>query len=220
MDRFDSHARTVGPAAALALALAGAFIVVAVAEDMPYAQPDEAWVSINGKVEAVTPDSFTLDYGGGLIVVEMDDGDRDADAYKLMEGDQVNVIGKIDDDLFETTTIEASTVYVEKLGTTFFASAVDEEDVVLSAEVPLDLTVTTVRGTVESLGDEQFTLDTGPTDLTVVTGGLGYDPLDDTGYQQVDIGDRVSVSGDIDEQFFGGPKILADSLIVLQEARP
>lgn len=91
---------------------------------------------------------------------------------------------------------------------------------VLSAEVPLDLTVTTVRGTVESLGDAQFTLDTGPTDLTVVTGGLGYDPLDDTGYQQVDVGDRVSVSGDIDEQFFGGPKILADSLIVLQEARP
>jgi hypothetical protein len=75
---------------------------------------------------------------------------------------------------------------------------VDEEDVVLLAEVPLDLTVTTVRGTVESVGDAQFTLDAGPTDLTVVTDGLGYDPLDDTGYQHVDVGDRVSVSGDID----------------------
>lgn len=121
-------------------ALAEAFVVVAVAEDMSYAQPNEAWVSINGTVEAVTPDSFTLDYGGGLIVVDMNDGDRDADAYKLMEGDQGNFIGKIDDDLFETSIIEARTVYVEKLGTTSFASAVDEEDVVLSAEVPLDLT--------------------------------------------------------------------------------
>ena len=38
----------------------------------------------------------------------MDDGDRDADAYKLLPGDEVNVIGKVDDDLFQTTTIDAS----------------------------------------------------------------------------------------------------------------
>lgn len=46
-------------------------------------------------------------YGNGSITVEMDDGDRDADAYSLDEGDNVTVYGMIDDDLFESATIEA-----------------------------------------------------------------------------------------------------------------
>jgi hypothetical protein len=36
-------------------------------------------------------DTFVLDYGDGRITVEMDDGDRDADAYKLISGDRVTV---------------------------------------------------------------------------------------------------------------------------------
>lgn len=191
---------------------------VAAAED-PYAQPDDSWISISGKVETVSPDSFTLDYGNGMIVtVEMDDGDRDADAYKLLSGDEVNVVGKIDDDMFETTTIEASSVYVDKLNTTFYASAADEEDVIVSVSVPIDLSQTLVRGTVESVGEDQFTVDTGTRKLTVKTDGLGYDPLDDEGYVKVRKGDRVSVSGDIDDAFFGGPELNADSVIVLKHA--
>ena len=69
----------------------------------PYTQPDDSWISLS-------------------VTVEMDDGDRDADAYKLLPGDKVNVVGKIDDNLFELISIEASSVYVEKLGTTFYAS--------------------------------------------------------------------------------------------------
>jgi hypothetical protein len=46
----------------------------------PYEQPDNAWLSIRGRVETVTADSFTLDYGDGIVTVEMEDGDRDADA--------------------------------------------------------------------------------------------------------------------------------------------
>lgn len=81
----------------------------AMAED-PYAQPDDTWISISGSVEAVSADAFTLNYGEGVITVEMDDGDRDADAYKLIPGDKVTVSGMIDDDFYETTTIEASSV--------------------------------------------------------------------------------------------------------------
>ncbi|MCF7982987.1 MAG: DUF5666 domain-containing protein [Thiohalocapsa sp.] len=192
----------------------------ALAAEDPYSQPDESWISISGTVEAVAPNSFTLDYGNGMVVtVEMDDGDRDADAYKLLSGDQVNVVGKIDDDMFETTTIEASSVYVDKLGTTFYASAADEEDVVITVRTPLDLSETLVRGTVESVGDGQFTVDTGTRKLTVTTEGLVYDPLDDEGYLKVEEGDRVSVAGDIDENFFGGPELEADSVIVLEPAR-
>ncbi|HSO22154.1 MAG TPA: hypothetical protein VLT81_04555, partial [Chondromyces sp.] len=94
--------------------------VPAMAED-PYVEPDDSWISLSGTVKAVTADAFTLDYGKGMITVEMDDGDRDADGYKLIEGDKVTVNGVIDDGLFETRTIEASSVYVEKLDTYFYA---------------------------------------------------------------------------------------------------
>jgi hypothetical protein len=204
-----------------ALALAAALPTAAAAADaMPYAMPDDSWISIDGTIELVQPDSFTLDYGDGNIIVEMDDGDRDADAYKLIEGDKVNVIGKVDDDFFEATTIEAMSVYVQKLGTTFYASAVDEEDVVMTVTVPVDVSDTVVRGNVSSVGDDQFTVDMEGTELTVSTDDLGYDPLDEIGYQRIEKGDRVSVSGDMEDQFFGGTRLEANAIVELSDAQP
>ena len=55
----------------------------------------------------VEDDQFTLDYGNDSIVVEMDDGDEDADASHLIVGDEVSVSGVVDDDFFEQATIEA-----------------------------------------------------------------------------------------------------------------
>jgi hypothetical protein len=44
--------------------------------------------------------------------VESDDGDRDADAYKLIEGDKVTVNGVIDDDLFEGRELVADSLVI------------------------------------------------------------------------------------------------------------
>lgn len=93
----------------------------------PYAKPDDTWIHISGKVESVRANALTLDYGDGTITVEMDDGDRDADGYKLTKGDKVTVTDRIEDDSFETTKIKADSVYVESLATYFHASAVDED---------------------------------------------------------------------------------------------
>ena len=49
----------------------------------PYAEPDSTWLSLSGTVESVDRDRFLLDYGSGHIIVEMDDGDRDADIGKV-----------------------------------------------------------------------------------------------------------------------------------------
>ena len=106
----------------VALAIAALLMLmpsISPAKTNPYMQPDDTWLSINGKVKSVSADSFMLDYGKGLITVEMDDGDRDADAYKLVEGDEVTVYGMTDDDLYQTTKIEASSVYVKNLETYF-----------------------------------------------------------------------------------------------------
>lgn len=184
----------------------------------PYMKENDTWISINGEVSSVSPDTFELNYGDGLVTVEMDDWDADADAYKLLRGDKVTVNGKIDDDFFESTTIEASSVYVEGLNTYFYASPEDEDDRSVSITAPLILSTTTVQGEVEAIDDRNFILDSGLRSLTVDTTGLEYNPLDEKGYQQIDEGDIVSVTGLMDTEFFGERELDADTVITLMDS--
>lgn len=182
----------------------------------PYLRADGTWISISGQVKNVSADTFELDYGDGLVTVEMDDGDRDADAYKLIEGDKVTVNGRIDDDLYEMTKIEASSVYVEKLGTYFYASAADEEDVFFyTVTTPIVVGDLVVRGTVTDVNDHEFTVDTGLRKLRVEVGGMPYNPLDEEGYQKIEAGDLVKVDGTVETDFFEGHEFRADSVVKL-----
>lgn len=195
-----------------ALALMGLAASPATAQG-PYAAADGSWISIEGTIAEVRPDEFTLDYGDGFVLVEMDDGDRDADAYALLEGDSVAVSGRIDDEFFETTVIEASSVYVHNIGTTFRASAIDEEDPLMTMLPRLDVPRSVLEGTVSQVRDGEFVLDTGLRAVTVDVGRLANDPLDDEGYQKIEVGDRVRVNGRIDFSFFESNTMLADGLI-------
>ena len=87
----------------------------------PRVLPNNTWIHISGVVQSVTADTSLLNYGDGSITVEMDDQDRDAKAYQLDSSDNVVVTGMSDDGFFQMTTFEASSVYVEKLGTYFLA---------------------------------------------------------------------------------------------------
>lgn len=185
----------------------------------PYAMPDNSYIAISGTVGSVMRDRFVLDYGQGQVTVEMDDGDRDADGYKLVQGDKVRVSGLVDDDLFEATSIEASTVFVEKLGTTFFASAVDEEDTALLVTTPVVVSEAVVRGLVSEVNDDGFIIDTGPNQISVDVGSMPYNPLDDEGYQQIEKGDFVSVTGDVETRFFGDRSLEAKSVVTLGEKK-
>ena len=196
----------------------------------PYAQPDDSWITIDGTVQSVTRDAFVLGYGDGEIVVEMDDADRDADAYLFQAGDKVTVTGRIDDDVFETTSIEASSVYVQSLGTYFYASSMDEEDAYaddgewwdphhgVAVLEPIGEPRTIIRGTVSSVGDDEFTIDRGTRQVTVDVGDLADNPLDDEGYQRVEIGDYVSVRGEVDYDLFEGSELEATSVVTLWDA--
>ena len=131
----------------------------------PYLKGDDSWITVSGTVETVSPDRFILNYGEGLITVEMDDGDRDADAYKLISGDEVTVSGRIDDDFFERRSIEASSVYVEDIGTTFFASSLDEEDwgtAVVQVTYPVDVYGASVVGEEDAFLDQPLPEDAWP----------------------------------------------------------
>lgn len=224
MQRRPIHSKRIlcASIAAASLALsAGAHAAEASDSPDPYMKPDDSYISIGGTVESVARDSFVLDYGGGVVRVEMDDHDRDADAYKLLEGDKVTVSGRIDDDFFESTKIEASTVYVENLGTTFFASWLDEESgatIDLGAIPPVLVSQAIVRGTVTEVNDEEFLIDTGTRMLRVDTERLEYDPLDEEGYLQIEQGDRVKVIGQMDLNMFTGHELVADSVVKLYQS--
>lgn len=200
-----------------AWALATLLVLPVSAQD-PYAQPHDSWISLTGTVESVMADQFRLNYhenGEGWITVEMDDGDRDADAYKLMPGDSVTVYGLIDDDLFERRTIEASSVYVKNLDTYFYASAADEEDTFVTHPTLLDVNDIVVQGRVTEVSDDEFKLETGLRQITVETEDMAYDPLDDEGYQKIEVGDHVSVVGEVDYDFLEGREVVATSIVTL-----
>ena len=217
----NTMAQNVILATGLGLIMSAAPALAQAADDStgPYLKPDGSSISISGTaVNTVLWQAFTLDYGEGTILVEMDDWDTDDDSMGIPEGSKVTVYGKIDDSLYETTTIEASSVYVENLGTYFYASSADDEGDVSeywATPAPIIVGQTVVRGTVTDVNDREFTIDTGTRALTVDTGTMPYNPLDDVGYQKIEEGDYVSVSGNMDYSFWEGRELLADSVVTL-----
>lgn len=207
-----------------AIALAGSAFLASPAfaqNPNPYHEPNGTWLSLEGTVTAVGEDTFTMDYGPAKVAVEMDDSVFDSQAYKLDGGDRVRVTGKVDDDVFETTTIEAARVFVEDANTWFYStSADDEEDRFVARTMPVTVSEVLVQGTVDSVdaNDDEFMIDAGARDIRVETEELAYNPLDGAGYQQVDVGDRVSVAGDVDVDFFEGQtELVADSVVTLAD---
>ncbi len=184
----------------------------------PEKKPDDAWISVSGTVVSALPDSFRLDYGDGVITVEMDDFDFYAEGKALLANDEVVVYGKIDDDMFEKRTIEASSVYVENLNTHFYASATDEEDFApWTVRLPIVVGEVELTGTVISTEGREFTVDTGVNTLKVDTVDMGYNPMDDKGYLRIEPGDRVKVNGDLDTALFDDANVSADWIIELQD---
>jgi len=181
----------------------------------PYEQVNNSSISISGTVTASHPDKFNLDYGDGQVVVEMDDWQPDKDGYQIFPGDEVVVYGIIDDDLFERTTIEASSVYVKNLNTYFYANSADEEDISASAMIEVMEQNTAVSGVITEINGDEFVINREGKRVTVDTSELGYDPLDEQGAQQLEIGDRVRVFGYIDDDWWEGREVMADVIISL-----
>lgn len=189
----------------------------------PYAAPNNSLIAITGTVVDPTEESFVLEYEGGEILVEMDDWEwqRYDEAYGLLEGKKVTVHGVVDDDLYELAKIEASSVYVDSLNTYFYASPIDEEDTAIwLTDVPVVAGTVVVRGTVTSTdpASAEFTVDTAGQQLTVDASTLGYNPLDARGFQQIEKGDWVSVSGIMDEGFLKDRVVRAASVVTVSDA--
>lgn len=191
----------------------------AMAKENPYTAPDDTWISLSGTAVETSPKSFTLDYGEGTIQVETDDWQRyETDMAALLEGDKVTVYGEVDDDFAETAKIEANSVYIESLDQYFYASAADEEtNWRYTITTPIVVGDAELIGTVTSVSDKEFTVDTGVQQITVDTSALPRNPLDEYGFQQIEKGDLVRVNGDMEDDLIETMELLADSVVVLEE---
>ena len=205
----------------LSLAIASTFALApaaTLAAESPYLAADGSWITLSGKVTSTTADTFMLDYGKGLVTVEMDDWDWFEERGETLPGDKVTVYGEVDDDTFETAKIEASSVYVDSLGTYFYASAADEGSVTdLDVAPTVDLGQLVLTGTVTNVDGTEFTIDSGDQKMTVDTTLMTYNPMDDEGYQQIEQGDQVTVTGDIDVDTFENSELMADTIVTLDD---
>ncbi|GAB4137302.1 MAG: hypothetical protein Tsb0016_02380 [Sphingomonadales bacterium] len=188
----------------------------------PYAKADESWISLTGTVASAADETFTLDYGDGLITVEMDEWEwYEDDTLRIMPGEKVTVYGRIDDGFYQMRTIEAGSVYSFDRATYYYASSADEEsDPIYYYTTPTlapEGSWVSMTGTVTEKSGREFTLDTGWREISVDTASMLYNPLDDQGMQQISIGDRVSVSGQIDDALFDERELSAELIVSLAD---
>ncbi len=184
-------------------------------------------ISLTGTVIESYEDAFALSYGDGNIVVEMDDWDWYDESQSIREGEKVTVYGEVDHDMYEARKIEAEAVYAHSRNMYYFADDEDEEDryhqsYMMPTKVDLatigDDTRVSVSGTVEKIAAREFMMDVGPYMVVVDTEDLGYNPLDDNGFQRLRVGDQVHVSGLLDTGFFDDREIDADLVLTLQKS--
>ena len=182
---------------------------------------DRSWVRLDGTIVRTMQSSFELDFGDGVITVEMDDWDWRNEAKPLRANDKVIVYGRIDEDLHRRKAVEAAGVYVERLGTTFFADAADEEAVGLWPQTDIQLGTIAVNGRIASISGTLVELDTGASGkVTIDVSQLGYNALDDEGFQQLDVGDRIGVIGRLQSAYFAANSLVAERVVSLQKLGP
>jgi len=179
------------------------------------------WVTLSGKVSGVTARAFDLNVDGKKIPVEMDDYGWGADGYKLINGDQVVVSGRVDKDFLEKKKVEAGSVYVKSINSYFFANSADEEDLLYTpttyssiSTLPEGASVD-IQGKVTSIDGREFTVDTGFRKVKVDTKSLIYNPLDNKGYTKIKTGDRVRVSGKVQDNLFDTKEVSAKFITTL-----
>lgn len=179
-------------------------------------------ITISGKVTNVKANTFNLKTADRNILVEMDDySNWVADGFKLRDGDEVVVYGRVDQDLFEKKKIEAGTVYVKNINTTFYANSADEED---RSYTPTNYgyfsglkegAFVDLKGRITQVSGREFVLDTGIRKVTVDTKSLLYNPLDKKGFTRLEPGDLVRVTGTVEDEYFDSKEVSAATVIEL-----
>lgn len=188
----------------------------------PYLDPDSSWITLSGEVSSTADESFTLDYGDGNVTVTMEDWEWYDNNGTVLEDDNVTVYGKVNDETYEKTTIDASSIFVEGLGTYFYASGEDEEsfeDIDIAPSVPVIVGALSVTGTITEVDGREFKIDSGLREVTVDTSSMDYNPMDESRFKTLQEGDLITVTGDINTGvgIFSNQELMAEHVMTLSD---
>lgn len=189
--------RTLLPAAGCALALLAAPAAGQtpdVAPERPLATATEGErISLSGSVRAVDDDEFTLDTGRDAIEVDLDDF-ADVDVGRLRPGDRVTVTGRVDDGLFSDRELDATSIHLVRLGATLAATGGRPDRPLTGTEgrMAADDEWVSITGRIENRSGDSLVLRSGGLRILV-------DADDADGADAVNVGDRVRVSGRMED---------------------
>lgn len=177
----------------------------------------ENQISLSGRVAAIEEDFFTLDYGAGRVRVDLEDG---LDWFPpgtpgLTIGEPVTVNGLIDDDMFQSREIEATSIYRQSMQTFLYSDASNARFFPPMEPRPADTSWVNLSGTVKGVTGRDFILDTGVREIRVATDAMTYDPMTAS---RIRPGTRVSVSGVVNgDDIFDRQEIDATAIVVLAQ---
>lgn len=182
--------------------------------------PGNTWITLTGEVTAVDSQFFTLDYGDGQIFVELRDTDLDTKAYAEMDGEDVMVTARLGEGMFSNERLVAQSVIVENMDTVYLADSVDQAsaDLYLStaSNIEFDDEEMVLVGTVKSIGKEALQIEVGDATLTVELDELENAPVDEDGYLSLMKGERVRITGELEDDFFNRFTVEADTLMKMK----
>ncbi len=184
---------------------------------------DDMYVTISGVVgEIKDSDEFQLIYNGGTIMVDTNDKWPNLFTHgaenTIKSGDKVRVTGEIDDNLFEKKEIEATSVSHE--GTNYSRMYWTEE----TNNWPYDRRMgksfddreISLTGYISAIEDDnEFVLNYESGTIDVETEGLNI-----TETNTLNIGDRVTVYGEIDKDLFAEKELEANRIYRLDYYGP
>lgn len=177
---------------------------------------DGSWIGISGTVKSVGDEEFVLDHGEGTITVKLQHEDVETDVdHDFIKDEKVRVYGVVDDNFFLNTTILARAVFVESLSTYVYRT--DGVDEFIQISTPVIGSGTVVQGTVTEVNENKLMLDEGDRMITVDTSLLkeDEDPLTADNASAVKVGDRVTLVGNTDTDFWTGRTFRATSMMPL-----
>ena len=82
---------------------------------------------------------------------------------------------------------------------------------------PVIISSVTVQGIVTDVDEHEFKIDNASRTVTVDVEKMPYNPLDDLGYQKIEVGDIVRARGTMEKSFFDENEIVAESVIKLYD---
>lgn len=183
---------------------------------------DDSMIVLTGNVAEVRDDEFDMSYGGNTVTVELDRFGWDGEETRyLTPGESVTVTGFVDDDLFEGREIEA---YNIRLNTSmvYYYTTVNPEPVYYTQSMdrlPEEGTFVSMTGEIVNIDGSEITVENDSGKIKVDTAQLAYNPFDNDGMQKLEKGDRVYVSGDVNDNFYEKKEIQADSILELTQGK-